>query len=168
MKSDEQCPIKRFNYLQSMIHHFWKRWSKEYLIDLQVRQKNNKECNNLQKGDLVYITYANIPPLYWPIGIIVETYTGNDDLVRVLKVKTGKEKFTVRPIVKLKKIQSESKLTFIGDPSSTAMHAGTGSCCPSQPSSFDTCVHGCQKLVYSRVVRRTVGVLQHTSPCPLL
>ena len=59
----------------------------------------------MQKGDLVYITDANIPPLYWPIGIIVETYTGNDDLVRVVKVKTGKEKFTVRPIVKLKKIQ---------------------------------------------------------------
>ena len=72
---------------------------------MQVRQKNNKECNNLQKGDLVYITDANIPPLYWPFGIIVETYTGNDDLVRVVKVKTGKEKFTVRPIVKLKKIQ---------------------------------------------------------------
>ena len=36
MKPDEQCPIKRFNYLQSMIHHFWKRWSKEYLTELQV------------------------------------------------------------------------------------------------------------------------------------
>ena len=105
MKPDVQCPIKRFNYLQSMIQHVWNRWSKEYLTLLQVRQKNNKECNNLQKGDLVYITDANIPPLYWPIGIIVGTYTGNDDLVRVVKVKTGKEKFTVRPIVKLKKIQ---------------------------------------------------------------
>ena len=105
MKPDEQCPIKRFNYLQSMIQHFWNRWSKEYLTELQVRQKNNKECYNLQKGDLVYITDANIPPLYWPIGIIIETYTGNDDLVRVVKIKTGKEKFTVRPIVKLKKIQ---------------------------------------------------------------
>ena len=49
MKPDEQCPIKRFNYLQSMIHHFWERWSKEYLTELQVPQKNNKECNNLQK-----------------------------------------------------------------------------------------------------------------------
>ena len=104
MKPDEQCPIKRFNYLQSMIHHFWKRWSKEFLTELQVRQ-NNKECNNLQKGDLVDITDANIPPLYWPIGFIIETYTGNDDLVRVVKVKTGNEKFTVRLIVKLKKIQ---------------------------------------------------------------
>ena len=101
MKPDEQYPSKRFNYLQSMIHHFWKRWLKEYLTELQVRQKNNKEFNNLQKGDLVYITDANIPPLYWPIGIIIETYTGNDDLVRVVEVKTGKEKFTV----KLKKIQ---------------------------------------------------------------
>ena len=31
-------------------------------------------------------------------------HTGNDDLVRVVKVKTGKEKFTVRPILELKKI----------------------------------------------------------------
>ena len=85
MKPDEQCPIKRFNYLQSMIH-FWKRWSKEYLTELQVRQNNNKECNNLRKGDLVYITDANVPPLYWPIDIIVETHTGNDDLVRVVKI----------------------------------------------------------------------------------
>ena len=104
IKPDEQCPIRRFNYLQSMIHPFRKRWSKEYLTELQVRQKNIKECNNLQ-GDLVYITDANIPPLYWPIGIIVETHTGNDDLVRVVEVQTRKEKFTVRHIGKLKKIQ---------------------------------------------------------------
>ena len=105
MKPDEQCPIKRLNYLQSMIHRFWKRWSKEYLTELQVRQKNNRECYNLQKGDLLYITDANIPPLYWPIGITVETCTVNNDLVRVVTVKTAKEKFTVRPTVKLRKIQ---------------------------------------------------------------
>ena len=59
MKPDEQCHIKRIKYLQSMIHHFRKRWSKEYRTELQVRQKN-KDCNILQKGDLVYITDASI------------------------------------------------------------------------------------------------------------
>ena len=76
------------------------------------------------------------------MGIIVETYTGNDELVRVVKVKTGKTKFTVRLIVKLRQIPLKWKLTITGDPSCIAMHAGTSPCCPLPPFSFDICVHG--------------------------
>ena len=101
---DEEDPNKRFQYLQKLIAEFWKKWTTEYLSQLQTRSKNMAEKQNLTKGDLVYITDDNSPPLSWPLGIVHETYTGNDNLVRVAKIKTGNGKFSNRPIVKLRKI----------------------------------------------------------------
>ena len=51
------------------------------------------EKQNLTKADLVYITDDNSPPLSWPVGIVHETYTGKDNMVRVAKIKTGIGKF---------------------------------------------------------------------------
>ena len=62
------------------------------------------EKQNLTKGDLVYITGDNSPPLSWPLGVLHETNTGKDNLVRVAKIKTGNGKFSNTPIVKLRKI----------------------------------------------------------------
>ena len=64
--------------------------------------RNITEKQNLK--DIVYITDDNSPPLSWPLGIVHETYTGNDNLVRVAKIETGNGKFSNRPIVKLRKI----------------------------------------------------------------
>ena len=62
------------------------------------------EKHNLTKGDLEYTTDDNSVLLSWPLGIVHETYTGNDILVRVAKIKTGNGKFSNKPIVKLRKI----------------------------------------------------------------
>ena len=72
------------------------------------------EKQNPTKGDLVYITDDNSPPLSWPLGFVHETYTGNDNLVRVVKIKTGNGIFSNRPIVKLRKIPINSSLPQSG------------------------------------------------------
>ena len=56
----EKCPRKRFNYLQNLIAEFWKKWTFEYLIAMQQRNKNRVK-KNLKKGDLVYITDDDYP-----------------------------------------------------------------------------------------------------------
>ena len=54
-------------------------------------------------GDLVLIAEDNEVPLQWKTGRIIEIYSGNDDIVRVCKVKTSSSTF-IRPIVKLRKL----------------------------------------------------------------
>ena len=101
---NEECPENRFKYVSKLITDFWKQWSKEYLPTLQIRTKNKTEHPNLSYGDLVYITEDNLPPLHWPIGVIENVYTGNDNLVRVAKVKTSEMKSVIRAITKLRKL----------------------------------------------------------------
>lgn len=81
--------IKHFHYLQQVMNHFWSRWSREYINNLQTRQKwkqNNQTL--LQIGRLVLLKDENLPPMRWKLGRLEELHRGNDDVVRVATVKT--------------------------------------------------------------------------------
>ena len=54
-------------------------------------------------GDLVLLVEDNQAPLQWKTGRIQETYPGNDDIVRVVKVKTATGQL-IRPVAKLRKL----------------------------------------------------------------
>ncbi len=59
---------------------------------------------NLQPGDLIYLSEDNILSLQWPIGRIQEVYSGNDNFVRVAKVKTAAHKSITRLAIKVQKM----------------------------------------------------------------
>ena len=92
---------KRYGLLKDMLKGFWNKWSIEYVSSLQVRNKWKNEFPNVQVGDIVYVKEDNVPPLNWPLARIQRVYTGNDDKVRVVKLKTQRGELT-RPIKKLK------------------------------------------------------------------
>ena len=58
--------------------------------------------------------------MYWPIGIIIETYTGNDELVRVVKTKPEKKDYS-SSYCEIEENSIETKLTFIGGLSCVAI-----------------------------------------------
>ena len=91
---------RHWRQVQHMSTQFWKRWIKEYLLDLQRRQKWNKESPSLKSGDLVLIMDENSPRGSWPLGLVIDTSIGRDGLVRSVKVKT-KSTQLVRPVTKL-------------------------------------------------------------------
>ena len=102
--NDSQAtPLKRWKLVQFLTQHFWKRWIKEYLLTHQIRNKWQRNSVNIQPGDLVYVAEDNISPLQWPLARVTKTFTGNDDLVRVVEVKIN-GKFYSRPISKLRKL----------------------------------------------------------------
>ena len=101
---DEDDTKNALSILAETIAGFWKKWTTEFLTQLQSRSKNMAEKQNRTKGELAYITDVNSPHLSCPLGIVHETYTGNAILVRVAKIKTGNGKFSSRPIVKLRRI----------------------------------------------------------------
>ena len=98
--SKESYSKRRWKQVQYMADVFWKRWTKEYLPTLQVRQKWNSIERNLKENDLVLIMEQTQNRNQWPLGRIVEVYAGRDGLVRSAKVKTVNSEYR-RPVTKL-------------------------------------------------------------------
>ena len=79
---------RRWRQVQYLADVFWTRWLKEYLPQLQHRQKWLHPQRNLQVGDLVLVRYENTPRGKWPLGLILATYPGEDGRDRSVQVKT--------------------------------------------------------------------------------
>uniref|UniRef100_A0A8D9F1P1 Integrase catalytic domain-containing protein n=1 Tax=Cacopsylla melanoneura TaxID=428564 RepID=A0A8D9F1P1_9HEMI len=92
--------LTRFELLDQMVQGFWRRWSTEYLSQLQVREKWNTPSCPVKIGLVVLIKQENLAPLHWPLGVITTLYPGKDGVVRVVLVKTSRGEFK-RPVCKL-------------------------------------------------------------------
>ncbi|XP_037929168.1 uncharacterized protein LOC119663631 [Teleopsis dalmanni] len=92
--------IDKWSRITAVKHHFWRRWSRDYLNELQIRTKWTEEQSNITEGALVLIHEDNMPPQRWLMGRIVHFIRGPDNLVRVVDVQTPKG-IIRRPIHKL-------------------------------------------------------------------
>ena len=82
--------LKGWNHCQVLVQHFWIRWSREYLNQLQARTKWQKEQPNLQPEDIVILRPEKSHfSGHWPLGRITQVFPGQDNLVRVVLVKTA-------------------------------------------------------------------------------
>ena len=79
---------KRWRKVQFLAEQFWSRWRKEYLINLNSRQKCFQPKRNLKIGDIV-IVQEEVPRNEWPLGKITDTSTDQKGLVRSMKIKLG-------------------------------------------------------------------------------
>ncbi|XP_037942566.1 uncharacterized protein LOC119675439 [Teleopsis dalmanni] len=82
--------IDKWSRITAVKHHFWRRWSRDYLNELQIRTKWTEEQSNITEGALVLIHEDNMPPQRWLMGRIVHCIRGPDNLVRVVDVQTPK------------------------------------------------------------------------------
>ena len=93
--------------IDTIIEHFWKRWQKEYLVQLRENQKmkTKKKKLSIEIGDVVLIQEEGVKRNKWPMGIIRDLIFGNDGEVRgALLQKTGGDgtlQTINRPIQKL-------------------------------------------------------------------
>ncbi|XP_070169680.1 uncharacterized protein [Polyergus mexicanus] len=87
MSADPNDPLQ---HIQKVKQHFWERWNKEYLNELQQRAKwiSNK-THGISIGDFVILKEDNTPPLHWVTGKVIAAHPGDDDVVRVVTVKTA-------------------------------------------------------------------------------
>ncbi|KMQ85212.1 hypothetical protein RF55_16360 [Lasius niger] len=60
--------LSRWQHLQKLRQHFWKRWHEEYLHELQKHHKWYSKGKNLEIGTLILLKEDNIPPLQWVLG----------------------------------------------------------------------------------------------------
>lgn len=81
--------LTRFQRIRHIQQNFWKRWSSEYLHQLQSRPKWQRTKPNITPGTMVLLKEQNMPPLKWPLGRVIETTEGSDKRTRVVTVKTA-------------------------------------------------------------------------------
>ena len=92
--------LRRWHLCQSLVRHFWKRWSGEYLISLQRLSKWHRSPKNLTVGDIVILREDNMTTMKWPLARITQTHAGKDGVVRVVTLKMPTGVYT-RPVTKL-------------------------------------------------------------------
>ncbi|GBM57060.1 hypothetical protein AVEN_157026-1 [Araneus ventricosus] len=72
--------FSRWSLIQSLRFRFWKRWSNEYLPQLQSRAKWNQAQFSIQTGQLVLLKENNKNPLEWNLARIAATYASIQEL----------------------------------------------------------------------------------------
>ncbi|XP_062538332.1 uncharacterized protein LOC134206617 [Armigeres subalbatus] len=92
--------LNNYQFIQQKLQQFWVRWRQEYLCQLQARTKRWKPAITVQKGQLVVIRDENLPPIRWKMGRIVAVHPGDDNVVRVVTLKTAAGELK-RPVEKI-------------------------------------------------------------------
>ena len=73
-----------------MANQYWRRWLKEYAPYLVERRKWDWDVDNLREGDVVLIIDESSPREHWPMGKVVRSLPGLEDIVLAVLVKTNK------------------------------------------------------------------------------
>ncbi|XP_015431641.1 PREDICTED: uncharacterized protein LOC107187946 [Dufourea novaeangliae] len=93
--------LGRYQLIQQMFQHFWQRWHREYIHQLQQRNKwHITSPQRIMEGTLVILKECNLPPLRWCLGRITQLHPGKDGVVRVVSIKTIDGEYK-RPLTKL-------------------------------------------------------------------
>ncbi|XP_050665160.1 uncharacterized protein LOC126965567 [Leptidea sinapis] len=90
----------RWKLVQKITNDFWRRWSKDYLLNLDKRYKWTIKKSEPDVDDIVIIREDNLPPTKWILGRIVQKHPGKDNVTRVVTIKC-KDKLLKRPVNKL-------------------------------------------------------------------
>ena len=99
MREDLYCR-KRWRHVQFLANQFWQRWRKEYLSNLQERQKWPKKTTQIKVGDIVLLKDETAPRCQWPLARVTECHPSDDKLVRKVTLRMGNSTYD-RPIHKL-------------------------------------------------------------------
>ncbi|XP_058128492.1 uncharacterized protein LOC131292773 [Anopheles ziemanni] len=82
--------LNHWRHVQQLRQHFWNRWQKEYLQQLQARSKWTKEgTTTVTAGTLVIIKEDNVPSACWPLARVTEEHPGKDGKARVFTLRTS-------------------------------------------------------------------------------
>ena len=98
----------RWRQVQYLADVFWKRWSREHLPLLQIRQKWQYPRRNLAVGDIVLVVTENTSRNQWPLGRIQEIFPDKRGFVRKVIVSV-KSTILERPVDKIVLLVEEEK-----------------------------------------------------------
>lgn len=102
MFSDSELLSKRrWRHSQVFSDHIWKRWKKEYLPQLNRREKWTVGTPNIEEDDVVLMTDDTALHGYWPLARVTKAFPSGDGRVRSVEVKTVSGSIYRRPVNKV-------------------------------------------------------------------
>ncbi|GBM58857.1 hypothetical protein AVEN_87150-1 [Araneus ventricosus] len=83
--------IKRYLYREKILNNFWKRWKREYLLQLKGANlnKNVNVKTEFNVNDIVLIGEEKVPRQLWKLGKVIDVHKGRDSKVRSATIKTS-------------------------------------------------------------------------------
>ena len=100
-REDVYCR-KRWRQVQYLSNLFWSRFRKEYLQNLQLRNKWTHPKRNFMVNDIVLLRDGAVSRQQWPMAKVIQTFPGTDGLVRSVELKVPSATKTLkRPIQKI-------------------------------------------------------------------
>ena len=115
--------MERYLFLQRLLNHYWRRWKQEYLYQLTVRNKWQKETAPTQVGDIVLVSEDNVSRGKWPLGRVEKVHLGKDGLVRTVTVRVQKSILS-RPVQRLHRLEIESATPQASQEEEVCLHGG--------------------------------------------
>ena len=128
------------------VAHFWKRWHREYLIDLRETHKlsKTKKGPTVSVGDVVLVEEANTKRNEWKLGRVEKTIKGKDGVIRGAEVKTRSGRIA-RPVQKLYPLEINGG----GEEEEKIVNSVGNSNDPKTPSDLDSPSLHCPKTSHS-------------------
>ncbi|CAB4037497.1 Hypothetical predicted protein [Paramuricea clavata] len=104
----KRYPKNVYISMKKLLEHFWKRWSREYLLELRehhrVKGVRRSAKANPKEGDIVCVYEEKTPRNLWRLGKVEKLFKGNDGQVRAVALRIwnkGKETTLQRPVQKV-------------------------------------------------------------------
>ena len=104
-----------YRHVQSLIEHFWRRWSDEYLKELREQQRIICRTNNIREAhvnDIVLVYNDKTPRSQWKTKKILELIKSNDIRLHgaiVMPIKNETEHLIKRPLNRLYPLELDKK-----------------------------------------------------------
>ena len=123
---DDENLDERFKRLQTLLDHFWKRWSNEYLVSLRRSLRGKETTTPPSIGDVVVLHDDNLRRQAWRIGRITKLLPSKDGKIRACELICSSNRRTAtlrRPITKLYPFEHSRswETTNNGEPAITFM-----------------------------------------------
>lgn len=94
--------LNKYQHIQKLTQHFWNRWNKEYICELQQRSKwKQNSTETIPIGALVLLKENNLPSLKWKLGRVTELHNGQDGVSRVVVVKCANGSVIKRAVTQI-------------------------------------------------------------------
>lgn len=98
---------RRARHLQLTLGRFWKRWKREYLLELRDHHRYSRLTgtaeNNIHEGAVVTVYDESHPRGLWRLGVVRSLIVGADGVTRGAEVRVHSK--TGRPVVLRRPIQ---------------------------------------------------------------
>lgn len=91
---------RRWRHSQILADLFWSRFIRDYLPNLQIRHKWQKDSSKMEEGTVVMIMDPKLPRGLWPVGKITQSMPSKDGRVRTVEVTIDGKRY-VRLVARL-------------------------------------------------------------------